>query len=211
MKVILIGATGATGKALVKHLIEDVAISEIMIFGRKSFVPAHPKIANVLIDFDEMEDYAGQIHADLAFSCLGTTLKAAGSKEAQWKIDYDYQLNFAKICKQKGVHTFILVSALGANAQSKIFYSRMKGALDEAVKHLGFKKTIIFKPSALIRPGSDRKGEGISIKILNVLNAVGLFKFYRPIATETLARQMLKAAKDKTLGYFEFSGSNINL
>lgn len=209
MKTILIGATGATGVALTNKLINAPEISEIITWDRRKTNQEHPKLTREIIDFDRMEDYADAIHADIAFSCLGTTHKAAGSKERQWKIDHDYQLKFAQLCFERGVSCFVLVSSLGANPDSKIFYSRMKGKLEEAIKGINFKKLLIFQPSLLIRPNTDRSGEKVSSQKLYLLSRLGLFKNYKPIKTETLAEALLHAALANSNGINTYSGKNI--
>ncbi|WP_454976694.1 NAD(P)H-binding protein, partial [Capnocytophaga bilenii] len=149
MKGLIIGATGATGKDLLAKLLEDDTYSEVHCFVRKPMSISHPKLHAHVVDFDTPEAWADLLHGDVAFSCLGTTLAVAGSKDAQWRVDYDYQYAFAEHCKNNGVSTFVLVSAAGAKAQSKLFYNRMKGALEEAVKKLNFPRLLIFQPSIL--------------------------------------------------------------
>ena len=188
MKGLIIGATGATGKDLLAKLLEDEAFSEIHSFVRKPMSISHPKLHAHVVNFDTPEAWADLLHGDVAFSCLGTTLAVAGSKEAQWRVDYDYQYAFAQQCKANGVATFVLVSAAMANAQSKMFYNRMKGQLEDAVKALGFSRLLIFQPSVLVR-GSDRKGEQLGLKMIVLLNKIGLFKRYRPMPTEILAKK----------------------
>ena len=127
MKALIIGATGATGKDLVTQLLADDTYSEVHCFVRKPLALTHHKLHSHVVDFEHPEVWADLLHGDVAFSCLGTTLAVAGSKEAQWRVDYDYQYAFAQQCKANGVPTFVLVSAAGAKAQSKVFYNRMKG------------------------------------------------------------------------------------
>jgi uncharacterized protein YbjT (DUF2867 family) len=159
MKALLIGATGATGKDLLDLLLQDEAIQQVDIFVRRELNLNHEKLTIHLIDFDKPEQWNYLVKGDLLFSCLGTTLKAAGSKEAQWKIDYEYQYQFAKMAKENKVNTYVLVSAENASAKSPIFYSKMKGQLEEDVKALHFSKLIIFNPPLLLRENSDRTME----------------------------------------------------
>ena len=125
---------------------------------------------------------------------MGTTLKAAGSKEAQWAIDYEANLEFAKAARENGVNTLVLISASGANSASRLFYQRMKGELEQAIIALNFPRLIIFRPPLLIRPNSDRLGEKIAERILHGFDRIGLMKSQRPLAVEKLAQAMLKAA-----------------
>lgn len=209
MKTIIIGASGATGKQLIQKLINSTEITAIISWGRSPLHMEHPKLKSEIIDFDSMEKYGGSIDAAIAFSCLGTTLKAAGTKERQWKIDYEYQLRFAKLCHENGVNSFVLVSALGADSHSKIFYSRMKGELEDAIKKIHFESILIFQPSLLIRPNTDRKGEKISASVLHFITGLGLFKNYKPIKTEALAEAMVKASLSNPHGVHIFRGKEI--
>ena len=209
MKGLIIGATGATGKDLLAKLLEDEAFSEIHSFVRKPMSISHPKLHAHVVDFDTPEAWADLLHGDVAFSCLGTTLAVAGSKDAQWRVDYDYQYAFAEHCKNNGVPTFVLVSAAGAKAQSKLFYNHMKGALEEAVKKLNFPRLLIFQPSVLIRSNSDRSGENFTVKAFKFLNKLGILKRYRPMPTEILAEKMLSAVYNSPKGTFTFALNKI--
>jgi len=205
MKALIIGATGATGKDLVTQLLTDDTYSEVHCFVRKPLALSHPKLHAHVVNFDTPEAWTDLLHGDVAFSCLGTTLAVAGSKEAQWRVDYDYQYAFAQQCKANGVPTFVLISAAGAIAQSKLFYNRMKGQLEDAVKALGFSRLLIFQPSVLVRKGSDRKGEQLGLKMIVLLNKIGLFKRYCPMPTEILAEKMLSTVYNSPKGTFTFA------
>ncbi len=205
MKALIIGATGATGKDLVTQLLADDTYSQVHCFVRKPLALTHPKLHAHVVDFETPEAWADLLRGDVAFSCLGTTLAVAGSEEAQWRVDYDYQYNFAKHCRNNGVPTFVLVSAAGAKAPSKLFYNRMKGQLEDAVKALGFPRLLIFQPSVLVRKGSDRKGEQFGLKMIVFLNKLGLFKRYRPMPTAILAQKMRKEVATAPKGVHTFT------
>ena len=209
MKALIIGATGATGKDLLSQLLADDTYAEVHCFVRKPLALTHPKLHAHVVDFETPEAWADLLHGDVAFSCLGTTLAVAGSKDAQWRVDYDYQYAFAEHCKNNGVPTFVLVSAAGAKAQSKLFYNRMKGALEEAVKKLNFPRLLIFQPSILIRSNSDRSGENFTVKAFKFLNKLGILKRYRPMPTEVLAEKMLSAVYNSPKGTFTFTLNKI--
>ena len=197
MKALIIGATG---KDLVTQLLADDTYSQVHCFVRKPLTLTHPKLHAHVVDFETPEAWADLLRGDVAFSCLGTTLAVAGSKEAQWRVDYDYQYNFAELCHNNGVPTFVLVSAAGAKAPSKLFYNRMKGQLEDAIKALGFSCLLIFQPSVLIRSNSDRGGENFTVKVIAFLNKLGLFKRYRPMPTAVLAQKMRKEVATATKG-----------
>ena len=204
MKALIIGATGATGKDLVTQLLNDDAYTEVHCVVRKPMSLTHPKLHDHVVNFDTPEAWSDLLQGDVAFSCLGTTLAVAGSKEAQWRVDYDYQYAFAQQCKAYGVPTFVLVSAAMANAQSKVFYNRMKGQLEDAVKALEFTRLIVFQPSILIRSNSDRGAENFSVKAIHFLNKIGLFKRYRPMPTNVLAQRMHREVATATEGVHTF-------
>jgi uncharacterized protein YbjT (DUF2867 family) len=195
MKALVIGATGAIGKDLVEQLLQDDDFTRIDIFVRREVSYSSAKIAVHVVDFDHPEQWAGLLSGDVLFSCLGTTIRAAGSQEAQWKVDYTYQYNTALAARKNGVLTYVLVSSVGANAKSKIFYSKMKGALEDAVQALGFDSCFILQPPSLIRKGSDRLGEKLGVVILKALNGIGLMRAYTPMPTESVAAAMLRLAK----------------
>jgi len=195
MKTLVIGATGAVGKDLVQLLIDDSSVERVDIFVRREVKISAAKLVVHVIDFDHPETWADQLQGDVLFSCLGTTIKAAGSQENQWKVDYTYQYEAAKAAKANGVKTYVLVSSVGANAKSKVFYTKMKGALDDAVQELGFEGCFILRPPSLIRKGSDRFGEKVGIVALKVFNAIGLLRSFTPMRTEDVAAAMIRLAK----------------
>ena len=194
MKAIIIGATGATGKSLLPLLAAHSEIERIDCFGRRNPDFSHQKLYAHQIDFARIDTWRNDVQGDVLFACLGTTLKAAGSKEAQWAVDYEANLEFAKAARKNGVNTLVLVSASGANAASRLFYQRMKGELEQALIALNFPRLIIFRPPLLIRPNSDRLGEKVAERVFRVLNRIGLLKNQRPLAVEALAQAMLKTA-----------------
>ncbi|MBB1151029.1 MULTISPECIES: NAD(P)H-binding protein [unclassified Myroides] len=194
MRAVIIGATGAVGKVLVRQLLCDDRYNFVEIFVRRSWDIQHPKLICHVVDFEKMDEWHHLIDGDIAFSCLGTTKKLAGSKKNQWRVDYDYVVQFAKYCKAKSVHTFVLVSSMGANYRSKVFYLYLKGRIEQAIAQLHFNRIIIIRPSSLIRPHSDRKGEEWGVKILTWLNRIGLFKAYKPVPVSRVAARIREAA-----------------
>lgn len=193
MKIAIIGATGAIGKDLVTELLADSRCTRIDTFVRRPIERHAPKLQTHIVDFGAPDTWAQTVKSEIAISCLGTTLRDAGSKEAQWAIDYTYQLAFARMARANGVQTFVLVSSKGADATSKLFYMRMKGALEEAVKGLGFKQLIIVRPPILIRQHTDRWGERLSIPLIKAMNAVGLYRSMAPMRTDEVARIIVQA------------------
>ena len=200
MKALIIGATGATGKDLVNVLLQDPDYTEVVIFVRRLSGMAHSKLSEILTDFDKLDEVSGQINGDVSFLCLGTTLKAAGSKDKQWHIDYEIPLKFAGIARKMGIPRMVLLSAYGASTKSKVFYSRMKGKLEEDIASLAFDQYIIFKPGILLRKGTDRAGERVMVGVLSFLASLGLIRKFRPLPTSILAEKLSGAPKVLTPG-----------
>ena len=202
LSAIVIGATGATGQELVKLLLKDSNFIKVKIFVRRNPSIQNVKLYTHEIDFSRLNNYKKLINGDVLFSALGTTLNQAGSKKEQYLVDYYYQYEFAKIASQNKIPCYSLVSTVGANKSSHFFYLRTKGELEEEIKKLGFKKTYIFQPPFLIRqPNLIRPGERKVLKILKVLNKVGLLKSQKPLPVKLLAQKMINEIKsDKKPG-----------
>jgi len=200
---VLLGASGLVGSALLKQLIDDPGYDKIIAIVRKPFIYDHPKIEQKIIDFDKPDSYLDLINGDVLFSSFGSTIKKAGSKENQYKIDFTYQYDVAKTASKNGIRYYVLVSSVGADPKSKIFYSRIKGELDEEIKNLNFDHISILRPSML---DGDRKenriGERFGLKMMNVLLPVlPFFKKYRPIKNSIVASAMLNAVKSNKNKY----------
>lgn len=193
MKALVIGATGATGKPLVMELLKNTDYTEVVIFVRRATGIIHPKLKEYILDFNDIESYSDIIRGDIFFCCMGTTLKAAGSKMAQWRIDYEIPLEFARIAKENGIKSFVLVSSGNADSKSRFFYPRMKGELEEKIETLNFKQYIVFRPGLLNRPESDRFTENAAVSVLNFFNRLGMLKAQTPLPTPLLAQKMIKA------------------
>jgi hypothetical protein len=196
LKALVIGATGATGRELVNTLINDEDFNQVSIFVRKAPDLEHEKLKIHIIDFNEIIKHKELIKGDILFSSLGTTKKEAGGKQRQYIIDYTYQYEFAKIAAENGVDQLSLVSSIGANPKSFMFYPKMKGELESDVKKLKFKKIDIFQPPILIRqPEVIRKVEKKAISIIQKLNKLGILKSQQPLMVSNLAERMVKTAK----------------
>jgi uncharacterized protein YbjT (DUF2867 family) len=190
---LIIGATGLVGKSLTKALIMDESFSSVKVFVRRSTGIVDPKLQEYITDFKKPESIKEYLKGDVFFSCLGTTIKQAGSKDNQYKIDYTYQYNLAKIAAENKVPSYALVSASMANSKSKIFYSRMKGELDEAISKLPFKDIRIFRPGILAGERENpRKMEKLSAKFIDSLaKVIPPLKKYRSIKGSDVAQAMI--------------------
>lgn len=182
------------GEQLVKQLLSRSEFSEVVVFGRRETGLEHPKLREETVNFNQVENWASKVKGDVLFSCLGTTIKKAGSQENQFKIDYTFQFVTAEAAARNKVAHYVLVSSSGANANSPIFYSRMKGQLEEAVLQLPFRKITILRPSLLLGERKEKRGgEAFAQKVMPAITRY-VFRKYRPIPAATVARAMLQAA-----------------
>ena len=191
LTALVIGATGATGTELVHQLIEDNHFASVVVFSRRPLEFTHAKLTCYIVDFDNPELWAHLVKGDVLFSALATTLKQAGSQKEQYKIDYTYQYQTAATAAANGVAKYVLVSAMGANSKSWLFYPRIKGELDNTTSALPFKQIHIFRPGFLLRqPDKIRPMEKLGIAIIQFFNKLGLFKSQRPLPVALLAQKM---------------------
>ena len=178
---------------MLNQLLEDNRFEKIRIFVRRDSGIKHPKLEQQIIDFAHEKTWSKYLTGDVLFSALGTTLKQAGGKEKQYEIDFTYNLNFAKKAKENGIENYVLVSSIGANSKSKVFYLRMKGELDDAVLKLEFKNLTILKPASLTGERTPpRIAEEISVPVMRFLTRFVLKK-YRPIHGKTVAKAMINS------------------
>lgn len=195
LKALVMGATGLVGSNLVDMLLKDAAYSEIAVFVRRSTGINHPKLTEYIVDFNRLNDWNDKLQGDILFSAMGTTLKRAGSKAAQYRVDYDYQYNTARLAAANGVANYVLVSAMNANPHSSIFYSRMKGELEIAVQKLAFRTITLIRPGLLYgERDHSRFGEEMMYTVISGLNRIGLFRKMRPIHGREVAQAMIVAA-----------------
>jgi uncharacterized protein YbjT (DUF2867 family) len=189
----VIGATGLVGKQLVKQLLENENFGKVRIFVRRSTGIQHPKLEQQVVDFASEKTWAKKLTGDVLFSALGTTLKQAGSKEKQYEVDFTFNLNFAQKANANGIKNFVLVSSIGANPKSSIFYTRIKGELDDEVANLDFKNLAVLRPSSLTGDRDETRWmEKMSIPIARFVTQF-IFRKYRPISDETVAQAMINA------------------
>ena len=198
---LLIGSTGLVGSHLLDQLIKDPGFDKIKIFTRKSSGKKDEKLEEFIIDFDNVKEWAHHLSGDALFSALGTTIKKAGSKDAQYKIDFSYQYQVAEQAVKNGVNMYVLVSSAGADSGSKVFYSRMKGELEEAIRKLDFKSIRILQPGILDGDRNEsRPMEKVAIHISRALTCIPGLKKFRPIHAETVAKAMINACFDESAG-----------
>jgi len=197
---IIIGATGLTGNLLLQLLIKDNRYKKIKLFSRSASGVVHPKIGEYLGDLIHLETFKNDFNADEVYCCIGTTKSKTPDKELYKKIDFGIPTKAAELCKEKGINTLVIISALGANSKSKIFYNRTKGEMEEAVLKLNIPKTHILQPS-LIGGKRDEKriGEWIFKQLMKVASLVmaGPLKKYKSIHPNDIAKAMVWLANNE--------------
>ena len=189
------GASGLVGGALLDLLLEDARFAEVHSLGRRPLPRTHPKLVQHTVDFARLDTLALPAAQD-AFCTLGTTIKKAGSQEAFRAVDHDAVLAFARAARRAGVQRFLVVTALGANARSRVFYNRVKGETQDALGALGFDSLVILQPSLLLgERGEHRLGEQVAGTLARVLAPLLRPLAARPIEARTVARAMVELAR----------------
>ena len=207
---VIIGATGAVGREIVNKILSGEYYDRIYILGRSSIskLPDDSRLAKIIIDFDNIDFDMDILENADVFASLGTTIKIAGTKENQRKIDVDYTVNFAKLCEEK-TRSFNVVSAIGANSKSKNFYNSLKGELEDALKELNLGVLRIFQPSLLISKREDgRFLEELFIKVSPLFKFLlrGKMKKYSPIEVSLLGKVMVRfATENKGEGTYTYN------
>lgn len=193
---IVIGATGLVGNQITQKLLGDDRYAKVKVFVRRSLNLNHSKLEEHIVDYDKIESWKNKLTGDELYSALGTTIKKAGSKETQYKIDFTYQYEAAKAASENGVKKYLLVSSAGANSKSSNFYLQMKGNLDDKIQHLNYEQIYIFRPSILVGERSEKRfGESLGIKIAGTITKIiPALKKYRPIEASKVAEAMIKSA-----------------
>ena len=207
---VIIGATGAVGKEILKEILGTEYYERIYVLGRNSIsrLPEDDRLTKIVIDFENMRFDTSILDDADVFAALGTTIKIAGSKENQRKIDIDYTVNFAKLCEGK-VRSFNVVSAIGANSKSKNFYNSLKGELEDKLKEMNLGTLRIFQPSLLISKREDKRFlEEIFMKVAPIFQFVlkGKTKKYSPIEASLLGKEIVRiATENKGKGTYTYN------
>jgi len=211
MRVVVAGATGLIGGFLINELENDSSFDTVVALTRKPKQNSN-KTTWEVVDYgvqSQLEKVSQ--NADVMFCCLGTTMKKAGSKEAFYKVDFHYVIDLAKAAKSNGVRQFSVISAIGADPESKVFYNRVKGEMEAAIRDLGFREEIVFHPSLLLGPREEtRVGERIGTILGKVVSPFlfGSLRKYHPIHVSKIAQAMVAQAKIKADRYLvlEYDG-----
>jgi uncharacterized protein YbjT (DUF2867 family) len=195
----LAGGSGLVGGELLRLALSDDSFAKVVSAGRRTLPIEAPKLVQATVDFSHPASFIPLDAPDLAFSCLGTTMKKAGSREAFRAVDYDAVLAFANAAHAKGARVFIHVSSLGANARSGNFYYSVKGEIEAALEKIGFDSLYALRPSMLDGDRAERRAlERVALAGMRALGPV-LGK-YRPTPILAVARTMIAKAKERGPG-----------
>ncbi len=197
---LIAGATGLVGNELMQQLIADPAYDRIIILVRKKTTNEHPKLIQQLVDFEQIEKTVPVLPVDEVYCALGTTIKKAGSQQAFRKVDLDYVLGLGKFCEKNKINKLLIVSAMGANASSGIFYNRVKGEMEAGIKALTIPCKFIFRPSLLMGKRAEfRSGERVAQSVMGALGLLffGGLKKYKPVWAKDVAAAMIRTARTR--------------
>jgi len=194
---LLLGATGLVGGHCLDALLDRDEWNRVVVLTRRSVGRRHPKLQEVLTDFDRLEERSGRFQVDDVFCCLGTTIRKAGSREAFRQVELAYPREAARLAAEAGVEAFFLVSAVGASPSSRMFYTRVQGEAERAVMAYPFRHVVILRPSLLLGNRDElRPGEKIAEWITRPLAPLmlGPLARYRPVRADTVAEAMVRLA-----------------
>jgi uncharacterized protein YbjT (DUF2867 family) len=202
MKTALIaGSTGLIGKHLLQLLLDSDRYNKVIALTR-SDLPPHPKLEILKVEFEKLSDWANALVGDDVYCCLGTTMEKARSKDNFYQVDFYYPLFIAKAAQSHAAKQYLLVTALGANKESSIYYNRVKGEVEEAIKQVNFKAIHIFRPSLLLGPREEKRSTESAAKIIYRLFNFLIPKKYKAIESAKVARAMITLASQEDEGIF---------
>lgn len=206
------GASGLVGGHLLRQLLEDSEYERVTVVARRTLPLAHKKLVHRVLDFDRLAEVGDFPRVHDVFCCLGTTIKQAGSQDAFRKVDYTYVVELARVALRHRASQFLVVTAVGADARSRVFYSRVKGEVEAAVRRLQFDGIHIFRPSLLLGARAQGRPAERAAMLLGGLIGwafVGPLARYRPIKAETVARAMVRVARDAPRGVRVYESGEI--
>lgn len=210
-KALILGASGLIGRELTDLLLQSSHYDEVVTFVRKPLAIRHPKLTQIIYQYDHPD--TSLIQADDIYCALGSTIKKAGSKSAFRKIDYEYPIEIAKAGLQNGAKQFLIVTALGAAPDSRIFYSRVKGEVEMTLEQTGYSSLHIFRPSLLTGKRTEKRtGEDFAKILATIIDPllIGPLRKYRSIQGRQVAQAMLQIAKKNIAGTHRYDSDKIH-
>lgn len=194
MKAIVLGATGLTGNHLIDLLIEDTSFSEILVFTRRSLNKKHPKLQEHVVDLLHLENQEEIFKGDVVFCCIGTTKAKTPDQTIYKTIDYGIPVTATQLAKKNHIPKIVIISALGANSKSSIFYNRVKGEMQDDVLAQNIQETYILQPSLIVGDRQEkRKGEKIAEIFMKTIDFMTPAK-YKMIQAKDIAKAMVYLA-----------------
>jgi uncharacterized protein YbjT (DUF2867 family) len=194
---LLFGSSGMTGKFLLQLLLEDPRFEIIRVFNRKPCGIHHPRLEEFVTGFEPGDTWENKVKGDALFCCLGTTIAKAGSQDAFRRVDYELPVRISKVGAKNGIATMLVMSSLGADAESGNFYLRTKGEMEEAISRSGIPQVHFFRPSMLLGPRTEsRPAETMGKIAMQALSFLFIGKKYSAIHANTVAKAMIRIATE---------------
>jgi uncharacterized protein YbjT (DUF2867 family) len=213
LSVLLVGATGLVGRECLRLLLADSAFARINVVARRPLSPdvRSPKLETHVVDFAQLNEYDELFTVDAIICALGTTIRQAGSRTRFRTVDYEYPLAFARLGRRHGCPHFLVVSALGANRGSRVFYNRVKGELEEALRALDYPRLTIVRPSLLLGPRAElRLGEEVAKRVTQWLGPL-VPRAYKPVEARVVATALVRAAREPGSGVRVIESGELSL
>jgi uncharacterized protein YbjT (DUF2867 family) len=209
---LLVGATGLVGGHCLRLLLADPEWVGVTTFARRRIAISNAKLVARMVDFDRLGQLSGFPRVSDVFCCLGTTIARAGSQSEFYKVDFTYVTEVARLAAVSGARQIFLVSALGADPSSHVFYSRVKGEVEEAVRRLPFDGIHVFRPSLLAGHRAERRpAERLGLGLASALSfaLLGPLRKYRPVPAADVARAMVAVARQEIRGAVVYDSERI--
>lgn len=192
---IVLGATGLTGGLLVRKLVADANFEKVILFSRKALAFKHPKIEEHIVDVLDLTAQDAKFKADMVFCCIGTTKAKTPDLDQYLEIDYGIPLQAARLAKKNNIPKFLVVSAMGANPKSRVFYNRVKGQMEQDLLQLELSETYIFRPSLITGNREEKRiGESFANVLMRIINPL-IPSAYKSISADYIAKAMLIVSK----------------
>jgi uncharacterized protein YbjT (DUF2867 family) len=209
---LLVGASGLVGGHCLQFLLGEPSYTNVVALVRTPLPVSHPKLVQRLVDFPELETFGELMYADDVYCCLGTTIKKAGTQDAFRKVDFDYPIKLAALTQHCGAKQFLIITSLGADPHSRIFYNRVKGEVEESIRKIPLDAIHVFRPSLLLGDRAEhRTSEKAGALILSALKYAmkGPLQKYRAIQAHDVAKAIVRVAQMNLNGVNIFESQRI--